>query len=557
MEADLSDYLKPGKQRCGLTGLKNLGNTCFMSSVLQCLANTEPLVKYFLYGVYQSHINSKNAYGTRGKLALAYAELLVELYAGTASSVAPWDVKRVVAYKARQFDGFAQHDSQEMLSVLLETLHEDVNSVSKKPYVEYKDAEKRSDHDISKEYWQGFLKREKSIFVELFYGQLKSRVQCTQCGYISLSFDPFNVLSLPVPTAKNQNFTIRYIPIKVDEPPKEFHLTVGEFVTVNELKNKLEDFLKPRPEDDPEDEWIEPFLTSVTNKQGIDLITEERFVKTQGNDKTGAEIIAYEREPLSLFDLKKTDDCSDFHICELRMVQRRNTYMGLSSENKQIGYSRLHLFRKEWTVRRLRLKIYEIVRPLIKKALPSLGIKAGMDLQTEYNTLFKDSKGKYNINNELFDLEIHNNLPQDSGYFSKVHSCDFCGQAHRDNCVLAYEDDVTLENILSHMKYERELELTINWKSSAKVSFKAYDNPSFAKVNLNAPAGGANSSWVAGSSKNISIYDCLTYFSQEETLAGSDKWYCCKCKAHVAAFKKMEIYKTPEFLVVHFKRFSH
>lgn len=124
-----------------------------MSSVLQCLSNTEPIVKYFLFGIYQNHINSKNMYGTRGKLALAFAELLVELYGGTSSSVAPWDVKRVVAYKARQFDGFAQHDSQEMLSVLLETLHEDVNSITKKPYVEYKEAGRRSDQEISKEYW--------------------------------------------------------------------------------------------------------------------------------------------------------------------------------------------------------------------------------------------------------------------------------------------------------------------------------------------------------------------------------------------------------------------
>jgi len=82
----------------------------------------------------------------------------------------------VVAQKARQFAGFAQHDSQEMLSVLLETLHEDVNCISKKPYVEYKDSAGRSDMEISREYWQGFRKREQSIFVDLFYGQLKSRV---------------------------------------------------------------------------------------------------------------------------------------------------------------------------------------------------------------------------------------------------------------------------------------------------------------------------------------------------------------------------------------------
>jgi len=40
-----------------------------------------------------------------------------------------------------------------MLSVLLETMHEDVNEVSKKPYVEYKDGNGRSDHEISEEYW--------------------------------------------------------------------------------------------------------------------------------------------------------------------------------------------------------------------------------------------------------------------------------------------------------------------------------------------------------------------------------------------------------------------
>ena len=57
-----------------------------------------------------------------------------------------------------------------MLSFLLETLHEDLNDITKKPYVEYKDSNDRLDEEVSKEYWEGFLQREKSIFIDLFYG---------------------------------------------------------------------------------------------------------------------------------------------------------------------------------------------------------------------------------------------------------------------------------------------------------------------------------------------------------------------------------------------------
>jgi len=75
-----------------------------------------------------------------------------------------------------QFQGFAQHDSQEMLSFLMETLHEDLNDVYPKPYIEQKDSDGRPDAEVSLEYWEGFKKREQSLFVDLFYGQLKSRV---------------------------------------------------------------------------------------------------------------------------------------------------------------------------------------------------------------------------------------------------------------------------------------------------------------------------------------------------------------------------------------------
>ena len=40
-------------------------------------------------------------------------------------------------------------------------------------------------------------------------------------------------------------------------------------------------------------------------------------------------------------------------------------------------------------------------------------------------------------------------------------------------------------------------------------------------------------------------------------LKGDDKWYCGKCKDHVVATKKMEIYSSPDYLIIHLKRFAH
>lgn len=62
--------------------------------------------------------------------------MLEELWSGDYASIAPRELKFKLAKFASQFAGFQQHDAQELLSFLLDGLHEDLNRVKVKPYID-------------------------------------------------------------------------------------------------------------------------------------------------------------------------------------------------------------------------------------------------------------------------------------------------------------------------------------------------------------------------------------------------------------------------------------
>ncbi|XP_035767256.1 ubiquitin carboxyl-terminal hydrolase 32 [Neolamprologus brichardi] len=156
----------------GATGLSNLGNTCFMNSSIQCVSNTKPLTDYFLSGRHLYELNRTNPIGMRGHMAKCYGDLVMELWSGTQKNVAPLKLRWTIAKYAPRFNGFQQQDSQELLAFLLDGLHEDLNRVHEKPYVELKDSDGRPDWEVASEF---LMRREpKSTKARLTFSQKHS-----------------------------------------------------------------------------------------------------------------------------------------------------------------------------------------------------------------------------------------------------------------------------------------------------------------------------------------------------------------------------------------------
>uniref|UniRef100_A0A4W6BP20 Ubiquitin carboxyl-terminal hydrolase n=1 Tax=Lates calcarifer TaxID=8187 RepID=A0A4W6BP20_LATCA len=136
------DELKPR----GLTGMKNIGNSCYMNAALQALSNCPPLTQFFLDCSGLVRTDKKPA------LCKSYQKLISELWHKKRPSyVVPTSLSHGIKLVNPMFRGYAQQDTQEFLRCLMDQLHEEL----KEPLTECSmsgegsDGEERRDGDRS------------------------------------------------------------------------------------------------------------------------------------------------------------------------------------------------------------------------------------------------------------------------------------------------------------------------------------------------------------------------------------------------------------------------
>ncbi|KAJ2775509.1 ubiquitin-specific protease doa4 [Coemansia nantahalensis] len=189
----------------GVTGLGNLGNTCFMNSVVQCLAGTEALARYFLRGDWRRAAAAR-AGGTQADVATEFAQLVETLWRGQLAAVSPVRFRAAVAACSEQFGSDSQEDAHEFASFLTDALHEALNDVHPRPPPapamtpdEERHFEALPDASQALHAWRESRRRNWSAVSRIFQGQIQSRLTCMTCGHTSTTYHTFTDLSVPIP----------------------------------------------------------------------------------------------------------------------------------------------------------------------------------------------------------------------------------------------------------------------------------------------------------------------------------------------------------------------
>jgi ubiquitin C-terminal hydrolase len=194
-------------------GLTNIGNTCYMNSVLQILLNSPELKNFLLKENILDCINYKNRFGAKGLIMKEFINLFRQKYSvednnKNKKSLVPKQLKEIIEKFNSQFEGTGQQDAHDFLNYLIDILHEEINFKSEKEFIEnpfeynsnFLDFNNSDNIPVlSLEYWANNLRRNCSYIHSLFLGQLKSSLTCQRCNYEKITYETFTSISLPIP----------------------------------------------------------------------------------------------------------------------------------------------------------------------------------------------------------------------------------------------------------------------------------------------------------------------------------------------------------------------
>ena len=547
------DYLLKKDVNHGVCGGHNLGNTCYMNSSIACLSNCSELTAYFLTGKFKQSINKKNKQGLQGKLANAWYDLLKDYWEKKTRAGNPSTVKSTVAKKVKKFGGFGQQDSNEFMTEFLSLLNEDLNKSDKKEYRELKEKGKdESELDCAKRFWNLHLERNDSIITDLFSGLLKSDVVCSQCEFHNITFDPFDTLTLAIPSARylidkvstHMDIKIFYIPKYCFGSNCQIFIHIPketQFKDIPEEINKIKDF------------------PHKLDKLIYEKVLDSKFIKIMDQNEKKSEKTEY---IFAFDDLRKDENTqiiplymySDKNISAFPRVLFLKDNMTFGEFKKQIYYyarsfinSPLIKVEEGKEEDNLDKKIDKILNTKSKSEGENQPINEVFDLiDKEYNQIFSENQENEKI--QAFFKDFPYAITFKKTFTDKSHLILFDG---KNNLEMLKEFNITKdEDPITSFIQNKDLCLNLVLLPDSDFTVP--------KINLNNCVSfqGEDVGKRDTDIRGITLDDLLEYFCSDEHLEKGNEWKCGNCQNRVSITKKFSIFYVPKLLIICIKRFS-
>lgn len=651
----------------GTLGLVNLGNSCYMNSALQCLVHIPKFNQYFFYDGFEKEINTENPIGYKGAVARSFGKLIQKLFEEHAidtnkknnmsiSSFSPSSFKSTIGHCNSMFYSYAQQDSQELLAFLLDALHEDLNRVIKKPYIEKPELPTNSNHNdfytikkLADDTWDAHLKRNYSIVTDLFVGMYKSTLKCPECNSVSVTFDPYSDLTLPLPVESIWSKTIKIFP--QSSPPCSLEVELDKTSSYADLKKYI----------------AKRTGLEKKNLYGFEIYTHQFYNNYESSDSgyLSVQELISETDDVIFYEIPDAESNIIVPVINTKIDAgfKSNRPFGvpffLSFNESEINNPGLIRYKLEKRYSTLSGGFIEF--PLLPNVgatelddLPKLKEKYSEEDFTKYEELIKYSLPDEDIKiNSYFDIKILKSsqnyslksisntekvwAPAPESFYNAKDIKTYLSPVVRD--IYEYYSDTVEDN--TENKEETSDLSTIKSEASASKEenvhihplthidsepmkhiisedqdmidadlsdMRAFEdsindtNASFSNAEINEdidynlpllskfdilicewtderaeevffndnrafdwekPAPLKNPSLEASRAKrkskkrkDISLNDCLRLFSKTEVLGVEDAWYCPTCKTHRQATKKIQLWNTPDILLIHLKRFE-
>ncbi|TKR77391.1 hypothetical protein L596_018374 [Steinernema carpocapsae] len=502
----------------GITGLYNMGNSCYLNSAIQCLSNIPKFSEFFLDKRYISSLNKSATGSTKTSVAVEYGNLIAELWNGKKRSLAPLRLRNAIVAKCEIFADRQQHDCQEFLAFLLDFLHEDLNKITEKKYVELRDSDGRDDAEVSDEAWNVYLSREHSIVTDLFAGQLRSKLKCSECASTSSRFDPFTCLQLPIPI--DQMMLITVVVVKRDgNVPYRYSFRLPPTATLEELRASISEKANI-----PVCRIKIVCLNQQTGQLMKDMVALMSDIHTQMMRIPiyNSLLYAFELAPLTPTECNVS---APTLFALHRRMHYRNVYFMKSTDGSEPELFGVPLVLPFIQGRTSAAELYEEVWRQVSRLMNAApnsanaanrAIDASEDLRSGYP----------------FQL-----LTVDSSYewCNRCHWSQFCR-----GCALDPSGSKPLSSVTAiavnwnlsalYLKYQHSVELLCIDDESVRIQWDIHYRP-------------------------LSLASCMDDFVRPEIL--EDPMTCDKCKQKTKRQKSLSVWRLPEILIVHLKRFVY